>query len=469
MRLVLLLSILFSSVSIQAQIKGVVTDRDSLPLSFANVYVQGTTQGTTTNIDGEYSFELAPGKYNLVFQYVGYQQQIIPVQLGKKVLNLDVILETESVKLQEVVVRADAEDPAYAVIRKAIKKRPYYRNLVNSYECDVYIKGVQKLLDAPDKIFGQEIGDMGGSLDSNRQGIVYLSESQAKLYYQEPDQKKEIMISSKVSGNDNGFSFNRATLMDFNFYDNFMEIERNIISPIANNALSYYRYKLIGTLYDEDGHLINKIEVIPKRSQDPVFRGFIYIVEDLWNIQSTELILTGAAIKQPILDSLIVKQVHVPVREPDVWMQLSQSLDFNFGIFGFEIDGNFTGVFSNYQLDVKKEKKFFNNELFKVNEGANDKDLSYWDSIRPVPLTLEESNDYVKKDSLQEIWESREFRDSIDRKNNRFKVWDLLFGYQYNRSYKRTYFSIGSPPHDDSVQSGSGILRRPRHCLPEIF
>ena len=91
---------------------------------------------------------------------------------------------------------------------------------------------------------------------------------------------------------------------------------------------SYYRYKLLGTVVDESGHLINKIEVIPKREEDPVYRGIIYIVEDLWNIQSVELMITGATIKQPILDTLVIKQVHVPVRDPNVWMLLSQSLDF---------------------------------------------------------------------------------------------------------------------------------------------
>ena len=73
------------------------------------------------------------------------------------------------------------------------------------------------------------------------------------------------------------------------------------------------------------------------------------------------------------------------------------------------------------------------------------KALAYWDSIRPVPLTLEEEIDYVKKDSLEKIWESKEFMDSIDQKNNKFKVWNLLFGYQYNKSFEKTYFSIGSP------------------------
>jgi len=441
----LLALLLFFPLLLSAQVGGKVMDQQGEPLSFASIYVQGTSKGTTTNFDGDYELTLVPGTYKIVFQYVGYKSLVELVTVSKEAVQLNVKLEEESVTLNEVVVKANAEDPAYEIIRQAMKKRKYYRDLVEGYSCDVYIKGVNKMLDAPEKVMGIELGDLGGSLDSNRQGIVYLSESEAKLHFQKPDNKKEQMISSKISGNDNGFSFNQASSMDFSFYENFINIERNLISPIADNAMTYYRYKLIGTIFDEGGRLINKIEVLPKRNEDPVFRGFIYITENLWNIHSTELMITGATIKQPILDTLTITQVHVPVQEPDTWMLLSQSLDYGVDLFGFKVGGNFTGVFSNYELNPQFEKGFFNNEIFKVEEGANDKTLEYWDSIRPVPLTIEESDDYVKKDSLEKIWESKEYRDSMDRKNNKFKVWDLVLGYDYRKSFRKTYISFDSP------------------------
>ncbi|MEL6866649.1 MAG: DUF5686 family protein, partial [Bacteroidota bacterium] len=167
--------------------------------------------------------------------------------------------------------------------------------------------------------------------------------------------------------------------------------------------------------------------------------------EDLWNIYSTELMLTGASIQQPVLDTLLIKQVHVPIQAPDTWMLFSQSILFKFDIFGFRVDGNFTGMFTNYDLVPEFSDNFFKNEVFKVEEESNTKDLVYWDSIRPIPLTIEEAADYVKKDSLQEIWESRAYLDSMDRKRNKFKVWDLLFGYSYANSYRKRYFSLGTP------------------------
>jgi len=428
-----------------AQVFGTVSNGEGERLPFASVYLQGTSIGTTTNDEGEYAFDLKAGQYTLVFQYIGYQQLLKNINIEKEPLRLDVILETEAIRLNEIVVNANAEDPAYAIIRKAIAKRDYYRNRVEAHSCDVYIKGNQKILDAPQKLLGTEIGDLGGSLDSNRQGILYLSESQAKLFRKQPDKIKEQMISSRLSGNDNGFGFNRASLMDFNFYENHVEIERKLLSPIANTAMQYYRYELKGTFEDEAGRLINKIQVIPKRDADAVFRGFLYIVEDLWNIHSTELIVTGASIKEPALDTLVISQIHVPVREPDVWMLLSQSLDFKFGFLGFRVKGNFTGVFSNYELEPDLPDRFFSNEIFKVEDGANEKDPSYWDEVRPIPLTEEEALDYVKKDSLQVIWKSQTFLDSIDRMQNKFKLWDLLIGYNWNNSFEKKSFSVVAP------------------------
>ncbi|MEM7105880.1 MAG: DUF5686 and carboxypeptidase regulatory-like domain-containing protein [Bacteroidota bacterium] len=426
------------------EISGVITSSNGEPLPFASIYVRGTTTGTNANQEGRYTLELDEGDYELVYQYIGYKELIKSVVITSGDLLLNVTLEPESYELSQIVVAADAEDPAYRVIREAIKKRKYYRELVESYNCDVYIKGNQKLLDAPEKILGQEIGDFGGSLDSNRQGIVYLSESVSKLYYERPNTFKEVMISSKVSGNDNGFSFNQARLANFNFYDNKIDIGRPNISPIAQNALLFYEYKLEGVFYDKDGRLINKIAVIPKKELDPVFRGYIYITEDLWNIHSTELYLTKDATKIPVLDTLQLNQVFVPVKE-DIWMMLSQTIRFRIKVIGFDVVGYFTGVTSNYEINTDYEKGFFTNEVFTVEKEANKKDTVYWNEFRPIPLTEEERLDYIKKDSLQIVWKSKEYLDSVDRKNNRFKPLSILTGYSYNRSYKKKYLEFEPP------------------------
>lgn len=450
-KFLLFLLLLLSNLSLvnATEITGRITNNKGEPLSFANVYQLATTLGTTANIEGIYTLELEPGNYNMVYQYIGYKERIEKLTVGDQPIVLDIVLEAESVELSAIVVAADSEDPAYAVIRKAIKKRKYFRDMVNGFSCDVYIKGNQKVLDAPEKIMGQDLGDLGGVLDTNRQGIVYLSESVSKLHYQRPDKYKEEMISSKVSGDDMGFSFNQARLMNVSFYDNTLALGieglgRPLISPISSTALLSYNYKLIGTFYDKEGRLVNKIEVIPKRELDPVFRGHIYIIEDLWNIHSTELYVTKDATKIPFMDTVTVKQLHVNVQD-SIWVQLSQTVNMGGAFLGFRIKGYFSGVFSSYQINPEFDPKFFDGEILKVFDLANLKSLAYWDSIRPVPLTNEETVDYVRKDSLQVIWKSKKYLDSLDKADNKPKVFNLFSGYSFRRSYRKREFEIDPP------------------------
>lgn len=436
----LLLPLLLLPLFLSAQLSGKVLDDSGEPLPFASVYVRNSTNGTAANGDGEFKLTLAPGSYEIVFQYIGYKQKVESVRIADKPVRLTVRMEPANLEISEVVITT--EDPAYRIMREVIAKREYYKNKAKEYSVDVYIKGFYKLLDAPKKILGQDIGDMGGILDTNRQGVIYLSESVSKVYAQaSPERKKEVMISSKVSGSDNGFSFNRATYTDFNLYEERLEIEREILSPLADNAFGYYNFRLQGKYRDENGYDIYKIAVIPKRPADPTFSGHLYVVDEWWNLAGADLRLTGAAIKQPVLDTLRIQQQFVPVEKPDTWCLLTQSTGFKFGLMGFKFDGFFNGVFSNYDLRPNFPKDVFNKEVFKIEDSANERDSTYWSSIRPVPLTREESFDYERKDSLQRIWKSDAYLDSTDAKRNKFKFDNLLFGYTWRNSKKHVTLS----------------------------
>ena len=428
----------------QAQLSGVVLDEHNEPLPYASVYVRNSTNGTAANGNGEFQLSLARGDYEIVFQYIGYNQKIETVQIGDKPVRLRVKLTPNELVISEVTITG--ADPADAMMRQVIAKRRYYKNQVAAYSSDVYVKGLYKFLKTPKKLLGQEVGNMGGILDTNRTGIVYLSESVSKVYVQsDPARKKEVMISSKVSGDENGFSLNRATLTDFNLYEEKLEIEREILSPLADNAFSYYKFKFLGRYQDKNGYDICKIAVLPKRSADPTFSGYLYIVDEQWNLAGADLMLTGSTIKQPILDTLRIQQEFVPVEKPDTWRLLTQVTSFKFGMFGFRIGGFFNGVFSNYDLHPTFEAGLFDRETFKIEQKASERDSLYWLTTRPVPLTTDETNDYVKKDSLQRIWKSEAFMDSMDRKSNKFKpIQVLLSGYEWSNSFRRT--SIGTQP-----------------------
>ncbi len=238
------------------------TDRSGIPLPYASVYQENTTKGTVCNEEGEYIFYPSEdGKITLCYQYVGYKKKVIEFQYAGQIILRDVILEEDDAMIDEIVISANREDPAYPIIRKAIEKREFHRKQVKSYEADLYTKGLIKLLDAPEKFLGQEIKDMGGILDSLRRGIIYLSESKSTFYFTQPDRTKEVMISTKKSGDNSLFTANQFSLANINLYDNYIEMGRSIVSPIGDNALSFYKYTLIKTDIDDKGRIIYKIKV----------------------------------------------------------------------------------------------------------------------------------------------------------------------------------------------------------------
>jgi len=444
LRLIALLSLPFLwAPALFAQLSGIVADENGEPLPYASVYVRNSTNGTAANGNGEFRLTLGNGVHDIVFQYIGYKQKIERVTIANKPVRLNVRMEPSDLEISEVVITT--EDPAYGIMRKAIEKREYFKNRTPQYSCDVYIKGFYKMADAPKKILGKEVGDLGGILDSNRTGVIYLSESVSKLYVQtKPPQTKEVMISSKVSGEADGFSLNRATLTGLSLYDERITIERDILSPLADNAFAYYRFQLKGRYKDGNGFDVYKIEVIPKRDEDPTYFGDIYIVDEQWNLAGVDLKLTGKAIQQPVLDTLTIKQEFVPVNAPDEWCLLSQLTGLKIKVFGFKINGFFNCVLSNYDLKPQFGVDVFSRETFKIEKSASERDTLYWSEIRPVPLTEEESKDYVRKDSLEKIWESKAYLDSVDHKNNRFKPGDLIDGYTWKNSYRHTSVSYPS-------------------------
>ncbi|GGD29774.1 DUF5686 and carboxypeptidase regulatory-like domain-containing protein [Flavobacterium orientale] len=438
-----------------SQVKGTIKDVNGNPLPFVNIYIENTYIGTTSNEKGHYELAVQNReKVAIIYQYLGFKTQKHIIDITKIPLEYDVILLEENYNLSEVVL-SSKENPANPIIRNAIAARKSNSDKTGRFTADFYSKGIFKLKNAPKKILGQEIGDFDGALDSTGTGIIYLSETVSKITFEKPDNLKERILASKVSGNNNGFSYNTAQGTRFDFYENSVELGANLISPIADNAFSYYKYSLEGTFYDEYNHLINKIKVIPKRDVEPVFEGYIFIVEDTWAIYGIDLQTKGYRMKQEFVNTMSLNQNFSYNATNKIWAKNVQSLAFDAGAFGITFNGKFTHVFSNYDFKESFEKKTFTREILSFEDEANKKETSYWNESRPVPLTEEEVSDYLKKDSIQLVRKSKPYLDSIDGKNNKFKLQKLLTGYSYQNSEKNwriNYAGLIKIPHYNTVQ-----------------
>ncbi len=88
----------------QRVIKGTVTDaKDGSSIPGVNVVVEGTTTGTTTDMNGHYTISVAENAKVLIFSFVGYQSA--KVEIGNK-SKIDVKLQPGSIALNQVIVTA---------------------------------------------------------------------------------------------------------------------------------------------------------------------------------------------------------------------------------------------------------------------------------------------------------------------------------------------------------------------------
>ncbi|WP_435413972.1 DUF5686 and carboxypeptidase regulatory-like domain-containing protein [Polaribacter aestuariivivens] len=446
MKKITFLFLLFTVFVSTAQIKGIITDKNNEPLSSVSIYLDKTNTGTTSNDNGEYVLTLSKkGNYTVVFQFLGYETLKKEVNITSFPFELNAILEEENVVLNEISI-STKDNPANAIIRNVIENKEKNTDKYANYTAKFYSRGLTKIKDAPESFLGQSMGDFGGGLDSTRSGIIYLSETFSNISFQKnPKKFKENIVASKVSGQDNGVSFNRAEDSSINLYENSIAIFNNLISPISTNAFSYYNYKLEGTFYDTNGKLINKINIIPKRKGDRIFEGSLYIVEDDWALYGADVTTTGSQINIPIVNSLTLKQSYGYSNEINAWVLKTQTIDFDIEFFGFKPNGKFSYVYSDYNFQPNFTEKTFTNEVLTFEKNATEKDSLYWNKLRPVPLTKEETTDYYIKDSIKVVRKSKKYLDSVDAKGNKFKWSDPLMGYTHRNSYKNSSFSYNGP------------------------
>ena len=441
MKKFLLLSLLIHVNSLFAStIKGTVTDKNKTPLSFASILIKGTGVGTSTNLQGAFFLNVSDGNYTIICQHIGYKTIEKKVKIKDAETILDFVLDEQQYTLNEVTVANNGEDPAYEIIRNAIKKREVHLNELNKFQCEVYIKGLIQLRDYPKKFLGEKVDFEDG--DTSKRKIIFLSESIANYAIDGKDKQKIEVLSTRVSGSSDGFGL--ASPQIITFYENIISVGRGLnprgfISPISNNALNYYKYKYEGSFVEND-QLINRIKIIPKRNYEPLFSGYINIIEDEWRIQSADVMLLKNQQLQ-FLDTLKIQQLYVPINKK--WI-IKQQVIYPAGkFFNFDFFGSIAQVYSKFNLNPTFPKDYFNNTIIKYTDSSNKKTLAYWDSIRPLPLVKSEADDFIKKDSLEQVRKDPKYLDSLDRKNNKLNLFRLILtGQTFNNTKKKETFRI---------------------------
>jgi hypothetical protein len=426
------------------------------PVPFTNIYVQQLRTGTTSDDEGKYILDMdVEGEYNLVFSSIGYKSQSERVLLVGDTAWVNINLSTSAVELQEIVVSASDKNPAYEMIKEVIKYKSRQLKAADSYRTKVYLKAVeetqQKLQAPPPKVevdVSQPNADPFAAEQAQKQALLSnlnLVEMEVMLNYQHPRRYKEERNAYQAYGNTKGLFIPVFAETDFNFYRNLVQLpgisDAPVISPLSNTAVLSYKYQLISSEY-VDGRNIHKIKVTPRKEGNSTVDGVLWIVEDEWVVQKLELNLPKGTLL--IADDFRIEQSYTPI--DSLW--IVDRLAFHYTTRQGKkktFRGSTVLRYSDYEHNYQFPEKFFGNEVAVTTREAYERDGIYWANTRTEELAAREAQLIRMRDSIQQVHNSPEYRDSLEELYNRITLLEIAWdGVGFRDWREKSHVYVGS-------------------------
>jgi len=187
MRKLLLVFVLLLTMVLTAQergtIIGTITDKEmnNETLPFANVFVKGTTIGTTTDFDGKYILSLEEGDYVVVFSFVGYTsvEESVSVASGQNYTINQVLGASEGITMDEVIVRASISKETATALLVEQKKAVIIKESIGAQTLSKV--GVSDAAGATAKIAGVTKSESSSAIFIRGLGDRYLSTTLNRL------------------------------------------------------------------------------------------------------------------------------------------------------------------------------------------------------------------------------------------------------------------------------------------------
>jgi len=186
-----LLIILFSISSFAQTFKltGFVKDKsNNHELAYANIRIKDSYKGTASNSKGKFELNLEKGNYTLISSYLGYRSDSINIRVSKNGI-VNFTLSPINLNLPEVTLE-QIRNPAYDIIREAVKTKKKIKEQINSFKYSAYTKGLLKTTrDFSNGNFSLSTQDTGklkitGILENESRGF-FKKPLIIRMYYQQ--------------------------------------------------------------------------------------------------------------------------------------------------------------------------------------------------------------------------------------------------------------------------------------------
>ncbi len=462
----LLTFILFGEIRMSAQEEGIVDVhtiiRDAHSgqgIPYASIYIKERQSGATANEHGEVLLHLPPGTYGVIVRSLGYASLHATMSVERSGARYAYDLSPLSYRLDSVVVtrRKGDEDPAYAIMRRVMRRTPIYDKMIRRQVYRTYTKGSGKLEKVP--FFIRNVKDEGIAL-KEYVGKRFVIEGDLGTEYDAPSTYKHHTYALRSSVPEQlqiSAGSGLQTFANFNVYGKEIGMGSvgMITNPLRAGGLNVYTYKLISATTDGD-ETIYRIAYSSRRAK--LAWGELFVSDRSW--APTRLTLHSdlqgivrfdvETVLNPVQD-----EVHLPtsyiLKMKNSLMGLVVSFDFYSSIKYSEValdssvrdlyrdeegrakrempsEALFAPLKSSVARNITKTTRRLEHHLDTLGTKARDKyelpvlhtvkkssvdslallrDSAYWKGISTMPLSEEELLSYAKKDSLMKAFDRK--------------------------------------------------------------
>ncbi len=453
--------LLISQTSFSQVLIGRITNKKKEPLPFANIYCRDINIGTTSNLNGEFIFKLPKGERKIIISYIGYKSDTVSVKLAQdEKIKIEIVLKETVKEMPTIYVFDSKYNEAERIILNVILGKYDYLDKIKNYHYIAYDKTILSM-NVKDTV------RIGGIL-----------ESQSKAFFESPDKFNQIILSKRQTKNFSPVITNFFTMGKIpNLLDEEISLdELSIISPLNSKTFDYYSFVMKDTSY-YNGQRIFVLAFEPKNKIIPLFTGEIGIIDEIFlplyvNLYGKNNVITS-------LRSQIEIEAKYAEFNNEFLMPvfINEKYIFNFSFPGLPpIIGTHTCLISEYGInDTAFSFQFTKNiQTEKLLPESESKIL--WENNQLIALTSEEKKAFSKIDSLMEnmsflkksiFWLTQNNFGSLSdlpitsfndfyhfnrveghyagvgiKLNNLFEGINLLGGFGYGFSDKKTKFSI---------------------------
>ena len=411
----------------KAQLRGYIIDEatgDSIP--YASAIYRGHNVAVASNINGQFTIARHEG-WVLTFSAVGYVSKSITITASTK-QNFNVKLKPDTKALKEVVVKTKRKrysrknNPAVELMKKVVeaKKRTDLDNR-DYYQYNKYQKLTLALNDiTPEKLEDPKmkkkpwLKDQVEKCEYNGKLILPVSVDETvtqKIYRKHPHSEKNIVKGQNSTGVNDLFQTGdilntvlKDVFSDVNIYDDQIRLlQYPFTSPIGKDAVAFYRFYIMDTLYVERDKCIH-LHFLPNNQQDFGFRGDIYILADSsYQVKRCELTIPKKSDVNFVENMKIVQEF---TQLPDSTWVLSVDdmlAEIKLASFIKEAAVIRTTRLTDYAFDPLP-KQLFKGKAKDVKEAdAMMRDEAFWNKYRQVSLTKSESKMDAFVNNLSQI------------------------------------------------------------------